>query len=78
MDPYERADVTSNTYHDWMIDHMFICVPAQAVVGQFLSTFQEFPPSQKAGGASASTKLWSCYSKARAAGNALLVNVQDA
>jgi arylsulfatase len=52
MDPYERADITSNTYYDWMIDHMFICVPAQAVVGQFLTTFQEFPPSQKTGGVS--------------------------
>jgi arylsulfatase len=52
MDPYERADITSNTYYDWMIDHMFICVPAQAVVGQFLTTFQEFPPSQKVGGVS--------------------------
>jgi hypothetical protein len=29
---------------------MFIAVPAQTVVGQFLSTFQEFPPSQKVGG----------------------------
>jgi arylsulfatase len=52
MDPYERADITSNTYYDWMIDHMFIFVPAQAVVGQFLATFQEFPPSQKVGGIS--------------------------
>jgi hypothetical protein len=31
---------------------MFIGVPAQAVVGQLLSTFQEFPPSQKVGGLS--------------------------
>jgi hypothetical protein len=31
---------------------MFIAVPAQTVVGQFLSTFQEFPPSQKVGGIS--------------------------
>jgi arylsulfatase A-like enzyme len=52
MDPYERADITSNTYYDWMIDHMFIFVPAQGVVGQFLATFQEFPPSQKVGGIS--------------------------
>jgi arylsulfatase len=49
MDPYERADITSNTYYDWLIDHVFALVPAQAVVGQFLGTFQEFPPSQKAG-----------------------------
>ena len=48
-DPYERADITSNTYYDWFLDHAFICVPAQAIVGQFLATFKEFPPSQKAG-----------------------------
>ena len=47
-DPYERADITSNTYYDWLLDHAFILVPAQALVAQFLSTFQEFPPRQKA------------------------------
>jgi arylsulfatase len=46
-DPYERAHVTSNTYLDWMIDRVFFLVPAQAYVGQFLSTFREFPPRQK-------------------------------
>jgi len=48
-DPYERADITSNTYYDWWIDHAFICVPAQHIVGEFLATFKEFPPSQKSG-----------------------------
>jgi arylsulfatase A-like enzyme len=47
-DPYERADVTSNTYYDWLIDHAFLLVPAQAYVGKFLATFKEFPPRQKA------------------------------
>jgi arylsulfatase len=47
-DPYERADITSNTYWDWMFDHVFLLVPAQAFVAQFLATFQEFPPRQKA------------------------------
>ena len=47
-DPYERADVTSNTYWDWYIDHVFLVVPAQAIVGEFLQTFLEFPPRQKA------------------------------
>ena len=49
MDPYERADITSNTYYDWWLDHAFICVPAQKIVGQFLGTFKEFPSSQHAG-----------------------------
>jgi len=48
-DPYERADITSNTYYDWLLNHAFLFVPAQAIVGQFIGTFQEFPPSQKAG-----------------------------
>jgi arylsulfatase len=47
-DPYERADITSNTYWDWMFDHVFMLVPAQTYVGDFLKTFVEFPPRQKA------------------------------
>ena len=47
-DPYERAYRTSNTYYDWLIDRVFLLVPAQQYVGQFLATFQEFPPRQKA------------------------------
>jgi arylsulfatase len=47
-DPYERASITSNTYFDWMIDRAFLLVPAQAYVGKFLQTFQEYPPRMKA------------------------------
>ena len=47
-DPYERAYFTSNTYYDWLIDRIYFLVPAQEYVGQFLGTFQEFPPRQKA------------------------------
>ena len=47
-DPYEHASVTSNTYWDWMLDHAFILMPAQAFVGKFLATFKEYPPRQKA------------------------------
>jgi arylsulfatase len=47
-DPYERADVTSNTYYDWLMDHVFLLVPAQAYVGQFLATFKDYPQRQKA------------------------------
>jgi arylsulfatase A-like enzyme len=48
-DPYERADITSNTYWDWIFDHAFVYVPVQAEVGKFLQTFKEFPSSQKPG-----------------------------
>jgi len=47
-DPYERAQLTSNTYYDWLLDHAFLLVPAQQYVGNFLATFQEFPPRQEA------------------------------
>ena len=47
-DPYERADVTSNTYYDWMMsDGAGIIIAGPAVTGQFLASFKEFPPSQR-------------------------------
>ena len=48
LDPYERASITSNTYYDWLLDHAFASGPAQADVGQFMATFKDFPPRQKA------------------------------
>ena len=47
-DPYERADITSNTYWDFVLNHSFLCVPAQGIVGDFLQTLVDFPPAQKA------------------------------
>ena len=47
-DPYERAEITSNTYYDWLLDRAYLLVPAQAYVGDFLETFKEYPPRQKA------------------------------
>jgi arylsulfatase len=47
-DPFERADITSNTYYDWLMDHVYLFVPAQAYVGQFLMTFKDYPQRQKA------------------------------
>jgi len=47
-DPYERAELTSNTYYDWMLDRAFLLVPAQAYVANFLATFKDYPPRQKA------------------------------
>ncbi|MFV0280681.1 MAG: arylsulfatase [Rhodoblastus sp.] len=46
-DPYERADITSNTYYDWLIDHSYLAVPAQAIVAKFFGTFKEYPPAQR-------------------------------
>jgi arylsulfatase A-like enzyme len=47
-DPYERSSITSNTYWDDLMNHAFLLVPAQHYVGQFLGTFREYPPRQKA------------------------------
>jgi arylsulfatase A-like enzyme len=47
-DPFERADITSNTYYDWLIDHAYMLGAAQNLVGQFLATFLKYPPRQKA------------------------------
>jgi arylsulfatase len=47
-DPYVRADVTSNTYYDWfMSDGAVVFIAAPVVVGKFLETFKEYPPSQR-------------------------------
>ncbi len=47
-DPYEFAQITSNTYYDWLVDHLFLLVPAQTYVGNFLKTFKEYPPRMEA------------------------------
>jgi len=47
-DPYERSEITSNTYYDWLLDRAYLLVPAQTYVGEFLATFKDYPPRQKA------------------------------
>ena len=43
-DPFEKAMNESSMYMRWMADNMWLFVPAQDYIGQFLSTFQDFPP----------------------------------
>jgi arylsulfatase len=43
-DPYERADITSNSYYDWLIDHVYLLYAGQSLVAQFMQTFLEYPP----------------------------------
>lgn len=45
-DPYERADLNSNSYYDWMIDKAPWLYMGLAQTAQFLQTFEEYPPSQ--------------------------------
>jgi arylsulfatase len=46
-DPFERADVTSNTYYDWFLHHDYIVFAAQALASEHAKTFRDFPPRQK-------------------------------
>ncbi len=46
-DPFERADENSNTYYDWLLDHVFLLYPAQRYVGYMAQTLVEYPPRQK-------------------------------
>jgi len=45
-DPFERGD-ESFKYDDWMVEHLFAMYAAQAIIGEWLSSFKEFPPRQK-------------------------------
>jgi len=47
-DPFERADVEATMFYDkWVADRLFLLVPAQVIVKQFMQTMVEFPPRQK-------------------------------
>ncbi|HUO34141.1 MAG TPA: arylsulfatase [Candidatus Acidoferrum sp.] len=48
-DPFERGDYEGIDYGRWYIDHVFVLAPAITYVAQWLSSFREFPPSQKPG-----------------------------
>lgn len=47
-DPFERADITSNTYYDWLFENDYLILATQSLMTDFLATFQEFPPRQRA------------------------------
>jgi len=47
QDPFERADENSNTYWDWVLDHIFCMYQGQALAAEQLKTFIDFPPRQK-------------------------------
>src|SRR5450432_2548775 len=49
QDPWERYQVESMNYGRWWGDKLWTMVPAVAIVGEFLQTFKEYPPSQASG-----------------------------
>jgi arylsulfatase A-like enzyme len=44
QDPFERADITSNTYWDWLINHVGSIYGSMEEVFKFAASFKEFPP----------------------------------
>ncbi len=46
-DPFERADITSNTYWDWVMDHAYIQYGAVGQIAEYLESYKEYPPSQR-------------------------------
>jgi len=44
MDPYERADITSNTYWDWSLNQVGAMYGAIQDVVVFAESFKEYPP----------------------------------
>jgi arylsulfatase len=44
MDPFERADITSNTYWDWQLYHVQTMYGVMDDVMRFATTFKEYPP----------------------------------
>jgi hypothetical protein len=47
MDPYERADITSDQYNDWLAKNVFLTGIATLKASTFLQTFVAYPPSQR-------------------------------
>ena len=44
QDPFERADITSNTYWDWLINHVGNVYGMNEEVFAFVASFKDFPP----------------------------------
>lgn len=45
-DPFEEADIASFNYLNWGVAHLFMLVPAIALVTEYMKTMAEFPPRQ--------------------------------
>ena len=47
MDPFERADVVSDQYYDWLAKNAYLIQYGVWRVAPFLQTFKDYPPSQR-------------------------------
>jgi arylsulfatase len=48
-DPFEKAQIDANVYHDWFLQRPFVIVPMQQIAGKFFQTLKDYPPSQTPG-----------------------------
>ena len=44
QDPYERADITSNTFWDWQLNHVGTMYGVMDDIFKFAATFKDYPP----------------------------------
>ena len=68
QDPWERYQDESTSYGKWWGEKIWTLVPAVNIVGEFLKTFEEYPPSQKSGSISVSQFLEAISSGAQGSG----------
>ncbi|MBL0513445.1 arylsulfatase [Aeromonas media] len=47
MDPYERADIVSDQYYDWLTKNDYLLFQGTQKAAKFLQTFVDYPPSQR-------------------------------
>jgi len=47
MDPYERAQITSNSYYAWTLHKVYLAYGFNAIAAEFIATFKDYPPRQK-------------------------------
>jgi len=64
-DPFERADENSNGYWNWVVEHVFVIYPMQALAAEQIQSFKDFPPRHKPG----SFNLDAIVEKMQAAGD---------
>ena len=57
VDPWERYQTESTSYGEWWGKKLWVMMPAMTIMGQFLATFKEFPPSQVSGSLSVEKAL---------------------
>jgi arylsulfatase len=69
MDPWERYQSESMLYGRWWGDKLWTMVPAVTIVGGFLQTFREYPPSQAGGSLSIEKALTMLQSGATGGGS---------